>query len=176
MSIGNKLRFDVFKRDSFTCQYCGSFPPSVVLEVDHIQPKSKGGKDDLNNLITSCFECNRGKRNYLLDQVPNTLITNIEQIKEKEKQYSEYRKLLKKIEKRINKEVDSVEWAFQIKYPDLSFTEVFRKNTVKKFIDKLGVDVVRDAMFSAVDKCNDETNTTKYFCGICWNKIRENER
>ena len=60
-SITKKTRFEVFKRDSFTCQYCGSKAPDVILEVDHINPKSKGGEDDLLNLITSCFDCNRGK-------------------------------------------------------------------------------------------------------------------
>ena len=34
--MSKKMRFDVFKRDGFQCQYCGSTPPSVVLEVDHI--------------------------------------------------------------------------------------------------------------------------------------------
>lgn len=55
------LRFKVFERDEFTCQYCGKKPPKVVLEVDHIYPKSKGGTDDILNLITACLDCNRGK-------------------------------------------------------------------------------------------------------------------
>ena len=40
--ISKALRFEVFKRDSFTCQYCGRSAPEVVLEVDHIVPVSKG--------------------------------------------------------------------------------------------------------------------------------------
>lgn len=61
------LRFEVFKRDSFTCQYCGASAPSVVLEVDHIHPRAKGGKDQLVNLITSCQPCNSGKSDKTLD-------------------------------------------------------------------------------------------------------------
>lgn len=60
-SITKKTRFEVFKRDSFTCQYCGSKAPDVVLEVDHLNPVKHGGDNDLLNLITSCFVCNRGK-------------------------------------------------------------------------------------------------------------------
>ena len=45
MPISKKLRFEVFKRDGFQCAYCGKTPPEVSLEVDHIQPKSKKGKD-----------------------------------------------------------------------------------------------------------------------------------
>lgn len=65
-SISKKTRFEVFKRDSFTCQYCGSKAPDVVLEVDHIEPVSEGGTDDLINLVTACFDCNRGKSNRRL--------------------------------------------------------------------------------------------------------------
>lgn len=61
-ALGKKTRFEVFKRDKFTCQYCGRSAPDVILEVDHIQPVAKDGDDDIMNLITSCFDCNRGKR------------------------------------------------------------------------------------------------------------------
>lgn len=61
MAIGKRLRFEVFKRDKFTCQYCGKKAPDVVLHADHIEPKSKGGADDLLNLITACSDCNLGK-------------------------------------------------------------------------------------------------------------------
>lgn len=59
--LTKKTRFEVFKRDSFTCQYCGRKSPDVLLQVDHIEPVSKGGTNDLLNLITSCFDCNSGK-------------------------------------------------------------------------------------------------------------------
>lgn len=66
MSITKKIRFEVFKRDSFTCQYCGRQAPDVILEVDHIDPKAKGGSDDILNLVTSCFDCNHGKSDRAL--------------------------------------------------------------------------------------------------------------
>ena len=60
-SISKKTRFEVFKRDNFTCQYCGKMAPDVILEVDHINPVKCGGSNDILNLITSCKDCNRGK-------------------------------------------------------------------------------------------------------------------
>jgi hypothetical protein len=66
MSITKKTRFEVFKRDKFTCQYCGRAAPDVVLQADHIDPKASGGPDDLLNLVTSCFDCNQGKKDRLL--------------------------------------------------------------------------------------------------------------
>lgn len=56
------VRFNVLRRDHFTCRYCGRSSPEVVLHVDHIKPRSKGGEDVEPNLITACFDCNSGKR------------------------------------------------------------------------------------------------------------------
>lgn len=66
-SIGKSLRFEVFKRDSFKCQYCGAEAPAVVLHVDHIKAVANGGTNDLTNLITSCMPCNLGKSDVALD-------------------------------------------------------------------------------------------------------------
>jgi hypothetical protein len=65
-ALSKKLRFDVFKRDGFKCQYCGGEAPKVILQVDHIDPVAKGGKNDILNLITACFECNSGKSDRTL--------------------------------------------------------------------------------------------------------------
>jgi len=67
-NIWLKLRFEVFKRDNFTCQYCGRKAPNVILQTDHILPKNKGGNNNINNLITSCEDCNLGKGDTLLSQ------------------------------------------------------------------------------------------------------------
>lgn len=69
MAVSKSVRFEIFARDVFTCQYCGRRPPEVVLELDHIHPRAKGGSDDLLNLITSCCDCNRGKAAKVISQV-----------------------------------------------------------------------------------------------------------
>lgn len=58
------LRDYVFRRDDFTCLYCGR--RGVKLECDHVHPVSKGGDSSIENLVTACFECNRSKRNKSL--------------------------------------------------------------------------------------------------------------
>jgi hypothetical protein len=59
--ISRTVRFEVFKRDSFKCQYCGRAAPDVLLHIDHMKPVADGGTNDILNLITSCAECNGGK-------------------------------------------------------------------------------------------------------------------
>ncbi len=59
--INSYRRFSVLQRDNFTCQYCGRKAPDVVLEVDHKVPRSKGGGNEIENLITACQLCNSGK-------------------------------------------------------------------------------------------------------------------
>jgi ribosomal protein L31E len=61
-----RLRFQVLKRDNFTCVQCGASPAkyqNVELHVDHIKPWSKGGETIYENLQTLCLKCNLGKSN-----------------------------------------------------------------------------------------------------------------
>lgn len=66
-AISTKTRFEVFKRDRFTCQYCGAKAPDAVLHVDHIKPVAAGGGNDILNLVTACQACNGGKGARRLD-------------------------------------------------------------------------------------------------------------
>lgn len=65
-----RKRFLVFSRDNFKCVYCGRNPRDhdTTLEIEHVHPKSKGGTDSLENLVTSCRECNAGKGDYILNK------------------------------------------------------------------------------------------------------------
>ena len=65
--IPQSVRFEIFKRDSFTCQYCGGKAPDVILHVDHIKPVADGGENEIVNLVTSCADCNGGKGARALD-------------------------------------------------------------------------------------------------------------
>ena len=61
VTLSKKVRFGVFKRDSFACRYCGATAPNVQLHVDHVIPVADGGTDDFDNLVTACAACNFGK-------------------------------------------------------------------------------------------------------------------
>ncbi len=70
--ISRRVRFLILQRDNFTCQYCGAQAPDKELEVDHAHPVAAGGLTVLENLVTACFTCNRGKGHRLLEKVPQS--------------------------------------------------------------------------------------------------------
>lgn len=53
-------RRNIYKRDEYSCVYCGDSDRSQ-LTLDHVVPQSKGGKDTWENLVTSCSRCNSEK-------------------------------------------------------------------------------------------------------------------
>lgn len=56
-------RRNLFKRDKYTCMYCGVQPGPEELTVDHILPKSRGGVSSWENCALACVECNKKKAN-----------------------------------------------------------------------------------------------------------------
>jgi 5-methylcytosine-specific restriction endonuclease McrA len=65
-------RQNIFKRDSSTCQYCGS---GHHLTLDHVIPKSRGGRTTWDNLITACQSCNARKGDQTPDEANMRLKT-----------------------------------------------------------------------------------------------------
>ena len=168
-AISKKLRFEVFKRDSFTCQYCGATPPQAILEVDHIDPIALGGGNDIDNLTTACFPCNRGKRDNPLTSVPQSLADKAAEVAEREEQLAGYQAILRARRERIEDDVWTVfdRWGGQTK------TSHERFNSVKRFIEMLGLDEVLDAVDITLAKgFSNHNGEFKYFCGVCWKKAR----
>lgn len=58
-------RHNVFKRDRYQCQYCGT---SKDLTLDHLVPRSKGGTSSWSNLVTACRRCNARKGDFTLEE------------------------------------------------------------------------------------------------------------
>ena len=102
--LSEKKRFEIFKRDFFTCQYCGATPPSVVLHVDHIHPVADGGGNEEHNLVTACEACNLGKSSNPLFDRPKSLADRAEEIKEREAQMLGYNKVLEERATRIERD------------------------------------------------------------------------
>lgn len=170
-SLTKKIRFEVFKRDGFVCQYCGERPPSVVLEVDHLTPVSKGGTNHIDNLATSCFDCNRGKGATELTSVPQSVAERAKLARESEDQLAAMSEIVMEKTQRLKNETWHV-----IEIYNSELTEIDKNdfNSIANFIEVLGFDTVCSAMRQAASNDRIRGNGHfKYFCGICWTKIRE---
>jgi len=175
-----KVRFDVFNRDGFKCQYCGQSPPAVLLELDHIIPKSKGGLDSIDNYATACFDCNRGKGKHKLDSVPSgisdNIRDNIESIKERRRQLKAFNRLIEKQEMEYENAILAINKIFSASFPDAEPNDKFSRTSTKRFLSFLPLVKVEDAMALACSrKLDDPEKALLYFCGICWNWIKEPE-
>lgn len=172
-TISKKTRFEVFKRDGFSCQYCGATPPAVVLHVDHVDPVANGGQNDMDNLVTACESCNQGKSDRSLDDIPQTLQDKAALVLEREAQIRGYQGVLAAKRQRIEDECSEVVDMYE------RFNEGYTLNdkslvSVRNFIEKLGLHEVLSAMERAYSNAKVRRNQEyKYFCGICWSKIRE---
>ncbi len=161
-NISKKVRFEVFKRDSFTCQYCGKSAPDVVLNVDHIKPVSKGGKNDIMNLVTSCFDCNSGKRDRLLDD--NSILSKqkrqLEELNEKRTQLEmmiEWREELQQIK---DNEFEYVIKTINSNMIDYCVNKNFKK-TIRSLLKKYGSKILLEAIdISAESYINHENEAT----------------
>jgi len=171
-----KVRFDVFKRDGFKCQYCGRTPPAVILELDHIIPKSKGGPESIDNYITACFDCNRGKGKHKLDNIPSGISDNIESIEEKRRQLKAFNRLIEKQEREYENGIRSINKIFSDSFPNKKPNDKFSRTSIKRFLSLLPLLKVEDAMMLACSqKLGDPEKALPYFCGICWNWIKKPE-
>lgn len=65
-------RREIFRRDNYTCQYCGKISPN--LTVDHVIPKHQGGGHEWKNLVTACYTCNHLKGGRALHHSGLTLL------------------------------------------------------------------------------------------------------
>ena len=174
VSISKGVRFEVFKRDGFTCQYCGATPPKAILHVDHINPVKLGGGNNRDNLITACDHCNLGKSARPLSRVPKSLEEKAAEVAEREAQIAGYAEVMDAARERLEDDVWRVAEELQPGASEGYSRD--RLNGIKHFVAKLGVYEALEAADIANAKYRiGTTSAFKYFCGICWRKIREAE-
>lgn len=72
MAVTKRTRFEVLKRDNYTCRYCRS--ADNPLTIDHVAPSALGGSDSPDNLVACCKDCNAGKTSTAPDA---TLVADV---------------------------------------------------------------------------------------------------
>ncbi len=172
LAVSKRVRFEVFKRDQFTCQYCGGHPPAAVLHVDHIVAVAQGGGNDIDNLTTACSGCNPGKGAVSLTAIPESLKAKAQVIREQELQIKGYALAMRERRERLEEDAWRIIDVWDVAARDTGFRRDWFQS-IRLFVDRLGVEEVFDAMNIAAIKFPSRDNYGfRYFCGICWAKIR----
>lgn len=172
-NIPNQMRFEVFKRDKFTCQYCGGKAPDVVLNCDHINPVAEGGTTDLLNLTTSCFTCNSGKSDRKLSDASAVVAARaqaelIEERRDQVRMMAQWQVELA----RMDVETDALDAAFRT-IVNRGLTDHGKKE-MRKLARKFGVQEVIAAIAIAYDSYSAEDAYGK-ISGICRNRQIDRE-
>ena len=173
--ISQKTRFEVFKRDNFTCQYCGASAPDVILEIDHIKPVSKGGTNSILNLVTSCRNCNRGKTNKVLSDNSAVKLQQhrMEEIQERRNQLEMVLKWHDELEYELEMEVNAVDGILSQR-TKRNLNDLGRADA-RKLIQRFGFAEVCESLRIAIDKYYNGTSSSLNYAlakvgGICYNR------
>lgn len=150
MSISKKLRFEVFKRDGFQCQYCGKKSPNIVLEIDHIISRADGGGDNIENLTTSCFDCNRGKGKNALEEYKEGTDPTEQAVLllERERQLKEYNEVLRQVRERKIADYNEIQDLWNERISGSSYW--FPSGLIYQALDK----IPKEMMIEAVEICH----------------------
>jgi hypothetical protein len=152
--------------------------PDVVLEVDHINPVKNGGKNEIINLLTSCYDCNRGKGAKLLsdNQVIKQQQEQLKEINERREQL----KLMLSWKKELSKFEDEQVEIINSMISDCSTQCLndYGKAEIKKHIKKYGISEVIESTRLSIEQYHkgDDENISKvinYIPRICLNRITQ---
>ncbi len=167
MGVSKALRFEVLRRDRFTCTYCGAKAPNVELHVDHITPESLGGTNTPSNLTTACVDCNSGKSSRMVD---DGLIDPVDE---------RARRWASAMEQAINERRSSEDYKRQVAVyfmhrwdewtPPAEVEDDYAETIVRFLSFGLDWDTIEDLI--AVAMRSRARSKWKYFCGCCNRRI-----
>lgn len=176
IAIPKSVRFEVFKRDSFKCQYCGKSAPEIVLHVDHIKPVAEGGDNDILNLVTACSDCNLGKGARRLDDssVIEKQRKQLEELNDRREQLEMLLQWKEEMSDISNSILAAFEAEFTAKF-GLVLTDIGRKRA-RKILREYGLKKACDAIAIAAEKTDLEGSEIAYINGICRTWAQDEER
>lgn len=188
MTVSTRTRFEVFKRDRFTCHYCGRTPPTVLLELDHVLPRVAGGTDDRENLITACQDCNRGKAGNLLEEGAAPVVSRdvVAELAERVKQAQAYAEIVQALRAAETDQVQQVIDAWAVAFEAATEARADgnywvlpgggqfpRRRSIKTILARLPLHRVLESVEVTAAWSEDSTERAcRYFYGVCWKRIR----
>lgn len=174
-STGKRLRFSIFERDNFTCQYCGKKPPEVILNADHIVPVSKGGGDEPENLLTSCRDCNFGKSDLKIGNFPVRALKNKDEFQEKYEQLKAFYEYQKKFSNLQESVLNDIKDYWEIVWDGDTLTQKGLAS-LRYFIKTFSPSEIKEAIDISRKQMKDGYVGFSYMCGVLMNWKRDKEK
>lgn len=181
-ALSKKERFSVFERDWFCCQYCWRDPIKfdVVLEVDHSISVKHWWTNIIENLVTSCFDCNRWKsrKSVIIWEIDiDWESEKLKQAKERLVQIKKIKSIRKKIEVIKDKQNYAIFWFIKDKLSWYSENLLQQMNmAIKwKYNKWISIDLLEECLDITYYKFSDKKefytkDFVKYFYGVLRNK------
>jgi len=173
MAVSKRTRFEVLRRDDYTCRYCRS--KDNELTIDHVVPVSLGGTDEPANLVAACRDCNFGKSSSspdasLVEQVDKDAIRWAAAMKRATTIATRKRRATKKTLDQFRECWDS--W----KYPSGKTVPlpVDWEDAILRQLDSgLAMDDLEHAVRATMTKPWVKTDEFRYFMGVTKNMLAE---
>lgn len=174
MAVSRRLRYEILRRDNYTCYYCGAKAPDVPLTVDHVVPLALGGSDEASNLVTACKDCNAGKSSTNPDA---PLVAGVDGLAAR---YAlAYNQVVKERAAKFATEQEHIRW-FHKEWCKWSLGDlrIRRDSNWETSIARfLGAGLSRDFLERALTSAMGNSTvgcdgTWKYFCKICWREVK----
>lgn len=164
MTVNKRTRYEVLKRDNFTCRYCRSTEDH--LTVDHVVPVALGGSDDPDNLVACCRECNAGKSSTSPTEA------TVEDVKNTDMKWAAAIKRAADVHAARQAVADDYVSAFVERWGIKPLPRDWDP-AVRRFHE---AGLPMQTMLQAIDITFGNMwvdNRFRYFCGVCWNRITE---
>lgn len=175
--VSKRLRFEILRRDSHACRYCGAAAPDVKLVVDHVIPDALGGTTTPDNLATACEPCNSGKSSASPDA---TIVDDVAEGALRWARAMERAAQIKEEELLRQHDLDGEFLDIWIRYhvtdtgeelplPD-DWEGAVRRLRVAGLTERIFAEAVDVAMKAYGVRAE---NRFRYFCGVAWNMVTD---
>ena len=167
MAVSKRTRFEVLRRDDYTCRYCGQSAPDVKLTVDHVMPKALGGTDAPSNLVAACVDCNAGKASSAPDAA-TVADVHAEALRWAERTRQAYAVLVEDVHR-----ADEYVEEFREAWTDSEIERGWQASIARFYRMGVPIELVVDAARRALSNTKVAPGVArfKYMCGIIWNQV-----
>jgi hypothetical protein len=170
MAVSKRTRYEVLRRDNFTCRYCRS--AEGELTVDHVTPVALGGEDIPGNLVACCKDCNAGKTSTMPDA------QTVTDVAEETLRWAAALKRAAEIKEAEGGSHDMLgefyDFWQQMGLNSADLPNGWEESVMRFYENGMTMALLKDAATKSLTRTQVAPwQKFRYFCGICWKVVGE---